>query len=157
MREPGALRPAPLPPLARVALVERCSAAEFRHLYADVGARYHWTDRLAWSDDELTAYLDHPDVQLWLLYLADDLAGFFELRQHREAGARSVEIVYFGLRARFIGRGLGKGMLTAAVDAAWALGPDRVWLHTCTLDDPAALPNYLRRGFTPYREEHYLK
>jgi len=31
----------------------------------------------------------------------------------------------------------------------------RVWLHTCTLDDPAALPNYVARGFRPFREERY--
>ncbi len=31
----------------------------------------------------------------------------------------------------------------------------RVWLHTCTLDHPNALPNYLARGFTPYRTETY--
>jgi hypothetical protein len=30
-----------------------------------------------------------------------------------------------------------------------------VWLHTCTLDDPAALPNYLKRGFASYKEEVY--
>jgi hypothetical protein len=33
--------------------------------------------------------------------------------------------------------------------------PERVWLHTCTLDHPAALPNYLKRGFRPIREEVY--
>jgi len=32
---------------------------------------------------------------------------------------------------------------------AWAWGAAYVWLHTCTLDAPAALPNYLARGFTP--------
>jgi hypothetical protein len=26
-----------------------------------------------------------------------------------------------------------------------------VWLHTCTLDSPAALPNYLARGFEVVR------
>ena len=33
--------------------------------------------------------------------------------------------------------------------------PERVWLHTCTLDHPAALPNYLHRGFSPTRTESY--
>ena len=28
--------------------------------------------------------------------------------------------------------------------------PDRVWLHTCDLDHPAALPNYLKAGFEIY-------
>jgi hypothetical protein len=30
-----------------------------------------------------------------------------------------------------------------------------VWLHTRTLDHPAALPNYVRRGFQPFREVLY--
>jgi hypothetical protein len=45
--------------------------------------------------------------------------------------------------------------LSSAVRDAWALAPSRVWLHTCTLDHPNALPNYLARGFTPYRKETY--
>jgi GNAT superfamily N-acetyltransferase len=55
----------------------------------------------------------------------------------------------------YIGRGWGKYLLTEAVRAAWGLAPSRVWLHTCTLDHPAALPNYLKRGFRRVREETY--
>jgi hypothetical protein len=29
----------------------------------------------------------------------------------------------------------------------------RFWLHTCTKDYPAALPNYLKAGFAVYKEE----
>ena len=35
------------------------------------------------------------------------------------------------------------------------LEPSRVWLHTCTLDHPHALPNYQKRGFAPYKTETY--
>jgi len=35
------------------------------------------------------------------------------------------------------------------------MGATRVWLHTCTLDGPAALPNYLARGFVATRRETY--
>ena len=37
-----------------------------------------------------------------------------------------------------IGRGLGRWMLSAAIDHAWAVGRERIWLHTCTLDHAAA-------------------
>jgi hypothetical protein len=47
-------------------------------------------------------------------------------------------------------------MLTRAAREAWALGPNRVWLHTCTLDSPRALPNYKARGFEAFRTETYL-
>jgi GNAT superfamily N-acetyltransferase len=66
-----------------------------------------------------------------------------------------VEIAYFGLLPDFIGRGWGKYLLTRAAGAAWSLNPTRIWLHTCTLDHPAALPNYIKRGFCPVREETY--
>jgi hypothetical protein len=35
------------------------------------------------------------------------------------------------------------------------MGATRVWLHTCTLDSPVALPNYEARGFVRYRSETY--
>ncbi len=57
--------------------------------------------------------------------------------------------------ARDLGRGLGKHLLSCAVRDAWALAPSRVWLHTCTLDHPAALPNYEKRGFARYKTETY--
>jgi GNAT superfamily N-acetyltransferase len=79
-------------------------------------------------------------------------AGYFELKRWADD---SVEIAYFGLLPDYIGRGWGKYLLTEAVRAAWSENPVRVWLHTCTLDHPAALPNYLQRGFQPVREEVY--
>jgi GNAT superfamily N-acetyltransferase len=63
----------------------------------------------------------------------DEVAGFFELERHADG---SVEISYFGLMPSFIGRGLGKAMLSAAATEAWSLNASRVWLHTCTLDSP---------------------
>ena len=79
-------------------------------------------------------------------------SGYFELKAGAEG---SVEIAYFGLLPEFIRRGYGKHLLTEAVERAWASGARRVWLHTCSLDDAAALPNYLSRGFEPFREETY--
>jgi GNAT superfamily N-acetyltransferase len=79
-------------------------------------------------------------------------AGYFELHVEPD---RAIEIVYFGLFDQFTGRGLGGHMLTEAVKEAWAAGATRVWLHTNTLDHPAALPNYLNRGFQIARTETY--
>lgn len=124
----------------------------FRALYREVGEAYHWRDRNALSDDALRAHFASPGVELWVLWVDSDHAGFFELKRHSD---HSVEIAYFGLLPRFFGRGLGKHLLTAAAEAAWELGADRVWLHTCTLDSPAALPNYIARGFEPFKVETY--
>ena len=124
----------------------------FRRLYRDVGGAYHWRDRNALSDEAVQSLLSSENVQLWVLYEDETPAGFFELCRHTD---RSVEIAYFGLTAAYLGRGLGKHLLTAAARAAWSFGAERVWLHTCTLDSPAALPNYIARGFEPYRVETY--
>jgi GNAT superfamily N-acetyltransferase len=68
-----------------------------------------------------------------------------------------VEIVQFGLMREFIGQGLGKYFLQWAIDRAWAGNPERLWLHTCTLDHPAALPNYLKAGFTVFKQEQKVR
>lgn len=75
-----------------------------------------------------------------------------ELSAHDDG---SVEIVYLGLLPAYHGRGLGAWLLEQAVMLAWQQGANRIWLHTCSLDAPAALPNYLARGFHLERTEHY--
>jgi len=112
-----------------------------------------WLDRLAWSDEQLRQRLAQPGVSLHLLTVAAAPAGYFELERHADDSA---EIAYMGLLAEFRGRGLGAFLLCEAVREAWGRGASRVWLHTCTLDSPGALPNYLARGFRPFKEEHYL-
>jgi GNAT superfamily N-acetyltransferase len=135
----------------RLEQVANCPWHFYRYLYAEVGREYHWTDRLTWTESQFRAWLAGPST-LWLLSVRGSPAGFFELRRHED---QSVEIAYFGLLPDFVGRGLGKFLLTRAVEEAWALGTSRVWLHTCTLDHPGALPNYLKRGFRKTREEVY--
>ena len=150
---PEALQPAPCPdPRARVERVEDCPPSFFRYLYAEVGRRYHWTDRDPWSDEEHAARLADPNVSLHLLSVAGAPAGYFELERESDG---SVQVAYFGLLPEFLGRGLGKYLLSRAASEAFALGASRVWLHTCTLDNRAALPNYLARGFRKVREETY--
>lgn len=153
MLSPADLRAAHAPSDApTLQLIEDCPVSFFRYLYAEVGRAYHWTDRLAWTDDQVRAHLADPSVSLWLLSSGAAPAGYFELRRHQD---RSVEVAYFGLLPEFVGRGWGGHLLTLAVRTAWDQEPERVWLHTCTLDHPAALPNYLKRGFKPVREELY--
>lgn len=145
-----------MPPVAALALdVTRsahCTASEYRRLYRDVGAAWHWHDREQWSDAELAAYLASDGVDVWVARLGRRLAGYFELRVDGDGG---VEIVYFGLTRAFMGQGLGGVLLARAVEEAWRLGARRVWLHTCTLDAPQALPNYIARGFRVERTETY--
>jgi len=125
-------------------------AAAYRALYAGVGGPYHWFERRAWGDDVLRAHLARPEIEVDVLTCEGEHVGFFELESH-EDGSR--EVVYFGVLPALHGHGFGKHLLSVAVERAFALGASRVWLHTCSLDAPAALPNYERRGFRAYRWE----
>jgi len=89
-------------------------------------------------------------VAIYVLYVAGVPAGFVEL-DGRIAGA--VELSYVGLMPEFVGRGLGGYLLDWAISAAWQMEPKRVWLHTCSLDHPSALPMYQRVGFVVYDEQ----
>ena len=131
----------------------RLSPKEYLALYTLVGDRWLWRDRLVWTEAELEAYLATPDVRIWTLLVRGERAGYFELRQHPD---RSMELMYFGLAPKFMGRRLGGWLLTRAVEKAFSLGATRVFLNTCTLDAPQALPNYLARGFRIMSEDQYL-
>lgn len=153
MQSPHDLRPAAIPePAPKIERLDRCSPELFRFLYTEVGRQYRWTDRLFWSEEQVQRHLHDPATSVWLMSWDEVPAGYFELREH---GDGSVEIAYLGLMPEFIGRGWGKYLLTSAAQAAWQPGPSRVWLHTCTLDHPSALPNYMKRGFQPVRTEIY--
>jgi ribosomal protein S18 acetylase RimI-like enzyme len=150
MGAPAELRPArPAPGLA-VARAEVPSPQLSRFLYTAVGGDWHWSDRLGWTYARWRAHLDRPEVETWVGAVGGTPVGYAELERDPRAG---VELAYFGLLPEFMGRGLGGHLLTAAVRRAWAMGADRVWVHTCTLDGPHALANYRARGFRVVREE----
>jgi len=126
------------------------AAALAAELYRDVGGRHHWHDRSRWTVGDWSALLADPAVELWTARRGDAVAGYFELQ--RDAGI--CEIKYFGIRPGEIGRGVGGWLLGEAVRQAWRPGVHRVVVNTCTFDHPAALPNYLARGFVVVRREH---
>ena len=123
---------------------------ELNHFfYTAVGGDWFWVDRLDWTYDRWLAWLDRPEVETWVLYVSGTTAGYFELES--QPGG-NVEIAYFGLLPRFVGQGLGMGMLSGAIERAWAMGASRVWLHTCTRDHPRGLDNYQAQGFRIFKE-----
>jgi GNAT superfamily N-acetyltransferase len=74
--------------------------------------------------------------------------GMAELDRSRPG---QVEISFFGLYAEAIGKGFGRPFMDALLDRAWSGSTFRVWVHTCTLDSPAALPFYLKCGFKAFK------
>lgn len=124
-----------------------------RFFYEQVGRSHYWTDRLAWTEEQWLSWLNRPELQTWIGYVCETPAGYFEL----EKQAAGVELVYFGLLPPFIGQGIGGALLTEAIGRAWAMDTQRVWVHTCTLDHPAALPNYRKRGFRLYDQKTHIQ
>lgn len=124
--------------------------AFYRFLYGTVGQDYQWIDRLTWTDAELLEYLSSPAVSIWVAYYQGTPAGYIELQ--KQAEEPGTEVAYFGLIPQFHGRGIGKHLLSFGIQKAWDEDPARVWLHTCTLDGPYALPNYQKRGFSIYKQ-----
>lgn len=156
-RDPGRQRPA-RPPELPVEIVrgEVPSPELSRFLYTAVGGDWFWTDRLPWTYGQWLEWLDRPGMETWVAYARGTPAGFIELDPQ---GGGDVEVAYFGLLPAFIGRGIGGHLLATGVARAWDLAERwpgreatrRVWVHTCSLDGPAALRNYRARGFTVYR------
>lgn len=126
-----------------------------RFLYTAVGGNWYWRDRLPWTRVQWRNWVDRPELETWVIHVGGTPAGYFELEVQ---GDGSVELPALGLLPAFGGQGLGGYLLTHAVHRAWHLRPQvrRVWLHTCTLDHPAALGNYLARGFKVFKEEETM-
>ncbi|MDF3071240.1 MAG: GCN5-related N-acetyltransferase [Polyangiaceae bacterium] len=146
------LRPSRIPSEPhRIERVEQPSAAFARYLYTAVGGCHQWFDRLPWSQARWDAHLRRELVHLYTLQLGGAPIGYVELEQQPRG---DVQIIYFGLTPEHQGKGFGGALLTRAVQLAWQLGDARrVWVHTCTLDAPSALPNYQARGFSIFRQK----
>lgn len=140
--------PAPRTDLA-VTYVPEPSVPYYRSLHDAVGSDYHWLTRKRLSDEELAAVIHDPQDELHVLHVDGNAAGFAELDRRRPD---EIELVQFGLMSEFIGQGLGKWFLQWVIDQAWSYEPNRLWLRTCTLDHPAALPNYKKAGFVQLKE-----
>ena len=134
----------------KVLHAQQPSVSYYRFLYDAVGKEYNWLSRRKLSDDELATILQGPLNEVHVLHVDGSPAGFAELDRRQ---ANEVELVQFGLMGDFISQGLGTWFLQWTIDKVWSYKPKRFWLHTCTLDHPAALPIYKKAGFVPYKNE----
>jgi GNAT superfamily N-acetyltransferase len=119
----------------------------YRELYRRVGAAWLWCSRLVMPPGELAAILCNPRVEIYALEAQGRDEGLLEL-DFREAG--QCELAFFGLDEALQGQGAGRWLMNRAIDRAWSGSIKRFWVHTCTLDHPAALAFYLRSGFRAY-------
>lgn len=129
--------------------VEEPSTDAYRNLFRKVGSRWLWFSRLVMPDADLAEILQHPQVELFTVMDESGTdVGMLEL-DFRKPG--ECELSFVGLIPELSGRGHGRWLLAEAVNRAWRGGVQRVHVHTCTLDHPAALSAYQRIGFRPCR------
>ena len=129
--------------------IEVPQPAHYRELFRLVGAPWLWFSRLVIDDAHLASIIQHPKVELdAVIEEAGREVGILEL-DFREP--HECELSFVGLIPALSGKGHGRWLLAEAVRRAWREGIDRVHVHTCSLDHPAALAAYRRAGFTPYK------
>jgi GNAT superfamily N-acetyltransferase len=148
MTAPPVRRPVPASDRFSVRRVDRPLLAWYRDLFRRVGAPWLWFSRLRLNDAALAAIVHDPAVEISALVADGRDEGLLEL-DFRVPG--EVELAFFGVTPGLVGQGAGRVLMDAALGRAWSSGPRRVWVHTCTLDHPAALSFYRRSGFVPYR------
>jgi GNAT superfamily N-acetyltransferase len=146
-------RPAPRPDPDGAWLLHRVDVStleQYRDLYRRVGLEWLWVSRIRMPDAELAAIIQSPLVENYALLHEGRDEGLVEM-DFREPS--QCEIVSFGLAEKCVGTGAGRWLMNRALEIAWSRPVTRVWLHTCTLDHPAALAFYQRSGFRPFRRQ----
>lgn len=119
----------------------------YRELFARIGEEWLWFSRLTMPVTTLESILRNPGVEVYALSVQGRDEGLLEL-DFRESGC--CELAFFGLSNALLGQGAGRWLMNRALEFAWAHPIQRLWVHTCTLDHPAALSFYLRSGFEVY-------
>ena len=122
-----------------------------KFFYKNVGKKHHWVDRLVWTDKNWIDYTTDDKVKTFIVKKYDDLVGYFELICHVEQN--EVEIAYLGLLEEYQNKKIGSFLLSSAIKNAFLEKPQRVWVHTCSLDHKNALKNYIARGMKIFKKE----
>ena len=134
-----------------IELVEPSDFQLNKFFYKNVGKNYHWIDRLVWTEKQWIAYTSDKKVKTYVLKNNNDFAGYFELIFHQDKN--EIEIAYLGLLEEYQNKKLGSYLLSSAIKNSFLKKPNRVWVHTCSLDHKNALNNYLSRGMKVFKSE----
>ena len=122
-----------------------------KFFYKQIGIDHFWRDRLLWSDKEWCSYVTNINLETHVLKKDDDLVGYYEQEYH--PNSNEVELINMGVLKEFRGLKLGSILLNHAMASASRKNPNRMWVHTCSLDHKHALLNYKSKGFEIFKEE----
>ena len=122
-----------------------------KFFYKNIGKKHRWVDRLVWTDKQWIDYTVDKKVKTYVLKKQEDLVGYYELISHLDQ--KETEIAYFGILEEYQNQKLGSFLLTSAIKNSFSSNPNRVWVHTCSLDHKNALNNYISRGMKIFKKE----
>lgn len=128
--------------------VDHLAVEAYLAIYKAVGRDYLWNYRPGQSRAEIAALLAAPETRLYLLYRGTETVGMAELDAR---DPKNVELVHFGLIPELLHQGIGSRFLQNILSLTWSAGPERIWLSTCGMDHPKAVPFYERAGFTLFK------
>jgi len=112
-------------------VLEKKPTIEFcKFLYKEVGRDFFWRDRLKWRDQDWLDYISNDFFKLYTLKQNNKLAGYYELLYDPKIPSMEIAIL-----------------------TSFNQKINKVWVHTCTLDHPNALKNYLARGMKVFKTE----
>lgn len=146
-------RPAPRPEVGGPWELQRLAQPDpdtYRAVYRSIGDEWVWFSRILMSDDELTAIIRHPLVEVYGLKVGEKIEGLLEL-DFRVTG--EAELAFFGVGSSLIGGGAARRLMNRALELVWQRPVTRFWVHTCTMDHPNAIAFYVRSGFVPFRRQ----
>lgn len=150
MRAPASPRPEHDVPGASIDPFTQADAARYRALVRRVGESSLWQSPLLITDEQFAQLVCDPSLEFFVLRRGDSDEGILQL-DYREMP--SCELHLFGVSEALRGTGAARMLMNFAIARAWSRPIERLWLHTCTLDHPNALPFYLRSGFVPYKRQ----
>ena len=130
---------------AEIKLMVEPTVDFYRYLYDTVGEKWTWIERRLLDDNNLQKLIRSSNVEIYILYVDDNVAGFGEIGW--DTASNGSEIKYFGLMPEYIGKGLGPYFLNNIINIAWRRNPVRLRVNTCDLDHPSALGVYQKSGF----------
>jgi GNAT superfamily N-acetyltransferase len=119
----------------------------YRNLFRRVGQEWLWFSRLRMSDEELQATIQDARVDVFALSHNGEDKGLLEIDRR---AMPDIELKFFGLSGELVGMGLGRYLMSIAVEHAWSHNPERFFVHTCTNDSQRAMAFYVKSGFVPY-------
>ena len=126
-----------------------------KFFYKNIGKNCYWVDRLVWTELDWIQYISNEKLSTHILKNKEEVAGYFELLYDKDK--KEAEIAYFGILEEYFGKKLGGYLLSEAIKFSFNLGCERVWVHTCSLDNKNALSNYLSRGMKIFKSETLIR